>query len=152
MVLLRDVLTRFGVDTSFVKLSSLPSWEAAIRPQTRMLFLETPSNPTTEIADLKCLARLAHAHDALLVVDNCFCTPVLQRPLEHGADLVIHSATKYLDGQGRCVGGAVVGPKELLEQKVLFFPARRRTEHEPLQRLGFSKGPGDPVPAYAGAQ
>ncbi len=140
VVLLRDVLTRFGVDTSFVKLSSLPSWEAAIRPQTRMLFLETPSNPTTEIADLKCLARLAHAHDALLVVDNCFCTPVLQRPLEHGADLVIHSATKYLDGQGRCVGGAVVGPKELLEQKVLSFLRGAGPSMSPFNAWVFLKG------------
>ena len=109
-------LARFGIATTFVDPCDLEAWRLAIRPETRLLFVETPSNPLTELADIAALAELAHAHDALLAVDNCFCTPALQRPLQHGADLVIHSATKYLDGQGRCLGGAVVGNSELLEE------------------------------------
>ena len=106
-------LARFGIATTFVDPTDLEGWTRALRPETRLLFVETPSNPLTELADIAALARLAHDHGALLAVDNCFCTPVLQRPLEHGADLVIHSATKFLDGQGRCLGGAVVGSEAL---------------------------------------
>ncbi len=106
--LFTKILARFGVETTFVRLTDTAAWEAAMRPGTRMLFLETPSNPLGEIADVEGLAALAHRHGAWLVVDNCLCTPALQRPLALGADIVIHSATKYLDGQGRCVGGAVV--------------------------------------------
>jgi len=112
VVLFNNILTRFGVETSYVPLTDLSAWEAAIRPETKMLFLETPSNPVTEIADVRALADLAHAHGCQLVVDNCFCTPALQKPLMLGADIVIHSATKYLDGQGRCIGGAIVGTEE----------------------------------------
>jgi len=112
VVLFNNILTRFGVETSYVPLTDLSAWEAAIRPETQFLFLETPSNPITEIADIRALADLAHAHDCQLVVDNCFCTPALQKPLALGADIVIHSATKYLDGQGRCIGGAIVGTEE----------------------------------------
>ena len=115
------VLPRFGVETTFVSLTDYSAWEAAVTPRTRFLFLETPSNPLTEVADLEWLAGLAHANDCLLVVDNCFCTPALQRPLSLGADIVIHSATKYLDGQGRCVGGAVVGPEVLVGEEVFGF-------------------------------
>ncbi|MGM0450838.1 MAG: O-succinylhomoserine sulfhydrylase [Pseudomonadota bacterium] len=115
-VLLQKYMARFGVETTFVDLTSQAEWEAAICPETRMLFLETPSNPLGEIADLEALAALAHRNEALLVVDNCLCTPVLQQPFRHGADIVIHSATKYLDGQGRCVGGAVVGSNQLMEE------------------------------------
>lgn len=111
-------LARFGVETSFVPLTDYDAWEAACRPRTRLLFLETPSNPLTEVADIGRLADLAHARDAVLVVDNCFCTPALQRPLALGADIVVHSATKYLDGQGRCVGGAVVGDAERVGEAV----------------------------------
>ncbi len=111
-------LARFGVETSFVPLTDYAAWEAACRPRTRMLFLETPSNPLTEVADIRRLADLAQARDAALVVDNCFCTPALQRPLALGADIVVHSATKYLDGQGRCVGGAVVGDAERVGEAV----------------------------------
>lgn len=111
-------LSRFGIDTSFVEMTDLQSWAAAIRPQTRMLFVETPSNPLTEITDLRALAELAHDHGCLLVVDNCFCTPALQRPLALGADAVVHSATKYLDGQGRIVGGAVVGSANLIGEEL----------------------------------
>ncbi len=114
-------LPRFGVETSFVPLTDYDAWERAITGRTRILFLETPSNPLTEVADIRRLAELAHAHDCLLVVDNCFCTPALQRPLEYGADLVIHSATKYLDGQGRCVGGAVIGPADLVDEEIFGF-------------------------------
>ena len=119
--LLNNILPKFGLTTTFVELSDYNAWEEAIRPETRMLFLETPSNPLTELADIKKLADLAHAHDCLLVVDNCFCTPVLQQPFKLGADVVIHSATKYLDGQGRCVGGAVVGGEKLLEDVFAFL-------------------------------
>ena len=111
-------LPRFGIDTSFVVMTDLHDWEQAIRPQTRMLFVETPSNPLMEIVDLCLLAELAHDHGCLLVVDNCFCTPALQRPLDLGADVVVHSATKYLDGQGRIVGGAVVGDAKLVGEEL----------------------------------
>lgn len=114
VTLLNNILAKFAIQTTFVNLTDLDSWRAAIQPNTKLLFLETPSNPLTEIADIQALAELAHAHNCLLVVDNCFCTPVLQQPLSLGADIVIHSATKYLDGQGRCVGGAVVGPEKLV--------------------------------------
>ena len=112
------LLPRLGIDTSFVDLTDLEDWKRAIRNNTRLLFVETPSNPLMEIADIRALADLAHENSCLLVVDNCFCTPVLQRPLELGADLIVHSATKYLDGQGRIVGGAVIGPKPLVSEDV----------------------------------
>jgi O-succinylhomoserine sulfhydrylase len=114
-------MTRFGVSVDFVPLLATDQWRAALRPETRLLYLETPSNPLCEVADIRALAELAHAHNALLVVDNCFCTPALQRPLALGADIVIHSATKYLDGQGRCVGGAVVGARALMDEVVVFL-------------------------------
>lgn len=114
--LLSNILTRTGITTTFVSPTDPAEWEAAVRPETRLFFLETPSNPLTEIADIPALAAIAHAKGILLAVDNCFCTPVLQRPLELGADLVVHSATKYLDGQGRVLGGAVCGPKKLTEE------------------------------------
>ena len=108
------MMQRFGVDTTFVPATEVGAWEQAMRPNTRLLFLETPSNPLTEISDVAALADVAHRHGALLVVDNCFCSPALQRPLELGADIVMHSATKYLDGQGRVLGGAVLGRRELI--------------------------------------
>ena len=118
-----NLLSKFGLETTFVTPTDYEAWAAAIKPATKLLFLETPSNPLTEIADIARLADLAHDNGCLLVVDNCFCTPVLQQPLFFGADLVIHSATKFLDGQGRCVGGAVVGGNELLKNEV--FPVLR---------------------------
>lgn len=114
--LFEKYLPRFGINTSFVAQTDLDDWQRAIRANTRLLFVETPSNPLAEIADLRQLAELAHQYGCLLVVDNCFCTPALQRPLALGADLVVHSVTKYLDGQGRIVGGAVVGPESLIRE------------------------------------
>lgn len=109
---------KFGITTDFVNLTDPTAWEAAIKPNTRFLFLETPSNPMIEIADIQALADIAHRHGCLLIVDNCFCTPILQKPLLLGADLVIHSATKFIDGHGRCVGGAVVGNAELIDKDI----------------------------------
>ncbi|HVY05027.1 MAG TPA: O-succinylhomoserine sulfhydrylase [Burkholderiales bacterium] len=109
-----NILKRFGVETTFVSATDVAAWEGAIRPNTRLMFLETPSNPLTEISDVSALAKVARARGVLLVVDNCFCSPVLQKPLELGADIVIHSATKYLDGQGRVLGGAVLGRRDVI--------------------------------------
>lgn len=119
--LFNKILSRFGLETSFVPLTDYAAWERAIGPRTRMLYLETPSNPLTEVADVARLSELARKHDCLLVVDNCFCTPALQKPLSQGADIIIHSATKYLDGQGRCVGGAVVGDQQRVGEEVQAF-------------------------------
>jgi O-succinylhomoserine sulfhydrylase len=116
VMLFSNYFSKFGVETDFVDLVDTAAWEAAIKPNTRFLFLETPSNPLVEIADIKALADIAHAHDCLLIVDNCFCTPALQKPFELGADIVVHSATKYIDGQGRCVGGAVIASEEIIEK------------------------------------
>jgi O-succinylhomoserine sulfhydrylase len=118
VMMFNNYLAKFGVETTFVDLADMNQWQDAIKSNTRLLFLETPSNPLTVLADIKALATLAHDNDCLLVVDNCFCTPALQQPLALGADLVIHSATKYLDGQGRCVGGAVVGDTETVGKDV----------------------------------
>ena len=119
--LLGTIMPRFGVQASFVAPTEVEAWEAAIRPETKLFFLETPSNPLTELADIAALAEIAHARGILLMVDNCFCTPILQRPLDLGADLVVHSATKFLDGQGRVLGGAVCGPKKLTEEVLKFL-------------------------------
>jgi O-succinylhomoserine sulfhydrylase len=119
--LLGGILGRFGVETSFVSPTRTEEWERAVKPNTKLFFLETPSNPLTEISDIATLARIAKKAGALLAVDNVFCTPILQRPLELGADLVIHSATKHLDGQGRVLGGAVLGPKSLVMEHVFPF-------------------------------
>lgn len=138
--LFNTILPKFGVNTSFVAMTDYSAWEAAIRPETRLIFLESPSNPLTEIADIRRLAEMAHAHDCLLVVDNCFCTPALQQPISLGADLVIHSGTKYLDGQGRCVGGAVLGKRELLEQDVFGFLRTAGPTLSPFNAWVFLKG------------
>ena len=114
--LFEKYVAKFGVTISFVDLTDLNAWKAAIKPETKLLFVESPSNPLSEIADVRALADLAHEHDALLAIDNTFCTPVLQQPIKLGADLVVYSATKYLDGQGRALGGAVVGNDKLLEE------------------------------------
>jgi O-succinylhomoserine sulfhydrylase len=119
--LLNKYLAKFGVGVSFVAPTDYRAWEDAITPATRALFIETPSNPLCEVLDIERLARLAHDNDSLLIVDNCFCTPALQKPLEFGADIIIHSATKYLDGQGRCVGGVAVGRAEQMEEVLGFL-------------------------------
>lgn len=115
VALFEKYIAKFGVTVDFVDLTDLDAWMAAVRPETKLLFVESPSNPLSEVADIQALADLAHANGALLAIDNSFCTPILQQPLKFGADLVIYSATKYLDGQGRALGGAVVGNHTLLE-------------------------------------
>ena len=121
--LFTKILPRFGIEVDFVPVSDTRTWKNALSKKTRLLFLETPSNPLCEIGDIRALAELAHNADSLLVVDNVYCTPALQRPLEMGADVVVHSATKYLDGQGRCVGGALVTNSEKIYES--FFHALR---------------------------
>ncbi|AOZ49273.1 O-succinylhomoserine sulfhydrylase [Chromobacterium vaccinii] len=121
--LFANQLSKFGVATTFVDARDLSLWREALRPNTKLLFLETPSNPLTEVADIAAIADIAHAHGALLVVDNSFCSPALQQPLKLGADLVMHSATKFLDGHGRVMGGAVVGSDKLIEQIYLHVRA-----------------------------
>ena len=140
VLLFNNYLAKFGIETSYVSLTDYAAWEKAIKPNTKLLFLETPSNPLTEIADIARLAKIAHAKGCLLVVDNVFCTPVLQQPLKLGADLVIHSATKYLDGQGRCVGGAVIGNKELVGEKVYGFMRTCGPSLSPFNAWVFLKG------------
>ena len=140
ILLFNNYLGKFGVETSYVSLANYDAWEKAIKPNTKLLFLETPSNPLTEISDIARLAKLAHAKGHLLVVDNCFCTPALQLPIKLGADIVIHSATKYLDGQGRCVGGAVVGSKELVGEKVYGFMRTGGPALSPFNAWVFLKG------------
>jgi O-succinylhomoserine sulfhydrylase len=121
--LLQGEFGKFGVQTSFVSQTDVGAWRAAVQPNTRLLFAETPSNPLTEVCDIRALADVAHAHGALLAVDNCFCSPALQQPARLGADLIIHSGTKYLDGQGRVIAGAICGPESLINGK--FVPVMR---------------------------
>lgn len=117
--LLSDVMGKYGVESSFVSQTDLTQWQAAMRPNTRLLFAESPTNPLTEICDIAALADMAHRAGAWLAVDNCFCSPALQQPVRFGADFVIHSGTKYLDGQGRVIAGAVCGPEELIQGKLM---------------------------------
>ncbi|MBB5185759.1 O-succinylhomoserine sulfhydrylase [Zhongshania antarctica] len=138
-VLLTKFLGKVGIRTTFVDLVDPEAWQAAIGEDTRLLFLETPSNPLSEVADIRALADIAHKHNCLLVVDNCFCTPALQLPLALGADIVVHSATKYLDGQGRCVGGAVVGRREHMDE-VLAFIRTAGPSMSPFNAWVFLKG------------
>jgi O-succinylhomoserine sulfhydrylase len=113
--LFSNILKRWGLEVTFVSLTDLNEWEDAIQKNTKIFFVETPSNPLTEVTDIKALSKIAHQKDIKLVVDNCFCSPALQRPLLFGADIIIHSATKYIDGQGRCLGGAVLADKKTIE-------------------------------------
>ena len=121
--LIGSEFAKFGVQTTFVSQTQVAEWKAAMQPNTRLLFAETPTNPLTEVCDIKALAEIAHAGNALLVVDNCFATPILQRPLAMGADLIVHSGTKYLDGQGRVMAGALCGSKALIDD--VFGPVMR---------------------------
>lgn len=118
--LFNNILKRFNIETTFVSATEIAAWEAAVKPNTKLLFVETPSNPLTEISDVTALAAIAKKAGAWLAVDNCFCSPALQRPLDLGADLVIHSATKYLEGQGRVLGGAVLGKRDLVMEQGIF--------------------------------
>lgn len=138
--LFNNVLARFGLTTTYVDMTDVSAWGKAIQANTRLLFLETPSNPLAEIADIRALAKLAHRHGAWLCVDNCFLTPVLQQPLKLGADFVIHSATKYLDGQGRCVGGAVIGDAERVGKDVFGFMRTAGPCLSPFNAWVFLKG------------
>ncbi len=139
-VLFNKYLARFGIETTYVELSDLDAWRQALRPKTRMLFMETPSNPLLEIGDIAALADIAHGADAVLVVDNCLCTPALQRPLEFGADIVVHSATKYLDGQGRCIGGAVVGDRQRVGEDIFGVLRTAGPTMSPFNAWVFLKG------------
>ncbi|MGB5308783.1 MAG: O-succinylhomoserine sulfhydrylase [Arenicellales bacterium] len=121
IVLFNKILTKFGLDFTYVDSTDLAQWEGAINARTKMLFLETPSNPLCSISDIAAIAKIAHDNCALLVVDNTFCTPVLQQPLNLGADVVVHSSTKYIDGQGRTMGGAIVGDKKNVGEDVFSF-------------------------------
>ncbi|MFL5741214.1 MAG: trans-sulfuration enzyme family protein [Flavisolibacter sp.] len=116
-------LPRYGIEYSYVPVDSPEEWEKAIRPNTRMIFLETPTNPALDLIDLEWVGKLAKKHDLILNVDNCFATPVGQRPIDYGADLVVHSATKWIDGQGRTLGGVVVGKSTLIHDIYLFCRA-----------------------------
>ncbi|MHB1187495.1 O-succinylhomoserine sulfhydrylase [Thiobacillus sp.] len=113
--LFSNILGRFGIETTYVSPTDPAEWRAAVKPNTKLFFVESPSNPLTEVSDIRALADIAHEAGAWLAVDNCFCSPALQKPLELGADIIIHSATKYLDGQGRVLGGAVLGSQTLME-------------------------------------
>lgn len=141
-ILLSKVLADFGVNTTFVELTDLDQWRSAFTAETKMVFFETPTNPLTEIGDIAAISEIAHAYnpDIKVVVDNCFCTPILQRPLELGADVIMHSATKFIDGQGRCVGGAIVGDEEFVGEKVFGFMRTAGPSISPFNAWVFAKG------------
>jgi O-succinylhomoserine sulfhydrylase len=140
IALLNRYMTKFGVEVSYVRPDENDAWARAIKSNTRLFLLETPSNPLSVIADIRAIAEIAHARGVLLAVDNCFCTPALQKPLALGADIVIHSATKYLDGQGRCVGGAVVGDATLVGKEVFGFMRTAGPSMSPFNAWVFLKG------------
>ena len=119
--IVEDLLPRFGVETTLIDGRDLSAWEAAMRPNTRAVFFETPTNPVLELVDIEAVAKIAHKAGALVVIDNVFATPMLQRPIPLGADIVVYSATKHIDGQGRCLGGVVLGTKDFIEDKLHTF-------------------------------
>ncbi len=141
-VLLSSLLSNFGVEVTFVELTKLDEWRDALQSNTKMVFFETPTNPLMEVGDIAAISDVAHSHnpDIKVVVDNCFCTPILQQPLSLGADVVLHSATKFIDGQGRCVGGAVVGDAEFVGEKVLGFMRTAGPSMSPFNAWVFTKG------------
>ena len=134
-----NILKKWGLDVTYVSLTDLNEWQNAVKKNTKLFFVETPSNPLTEICDISALAELAHQSNSLLIVDNCFSTPAHQLPIQFGADVIIHSATKYLDGQGRCLGGAVLGKKDQMEQ-VANFLRSAGTSMSPFNAWVFFKG------------
>jgi O-succinylhomoserine sulfhydrylase len=140
VVLFDKYLKKLGISISYVDLADVDAWAVAMGPRTRLLFLESPSNPLLQLGDIAALAELAHRHGALLAVDNCLCTPALQRPIEHGADLVIHSATKYLDGHGRCLGGAVVGDRKRVGEEIFGVIRTAGPSMSPFNAWVFSSG------------
>ena len=141
-MLLSTLMTRFDIAVSFVDLTDLDEWRAAMQANTKMVFFETPTNPLAQIGDIGAISDIAHKHnsDIKVVVDNCFCTPILQRPLEFGADVVMHSATKFIDGQGRCIGGAIVGDQEFVGNELLAFMRTAGPSASPFNAWVFSKG------------
>ena len=138
--LLNNYFAKLGIATTYVDPCDLAAWEQGFKPNTKLVFVETPTNPLLETADIRALAKLSQKHHALLVVDNAFLTPVLQQPFKLGADIVIHSATKYLDGQGRCVGGAVIGDKERVGKDVFAFLRTAGPSMSPFNAWVFLKG------------
>jgi O-succinylhomoserine sulfhydrylase len=140
IALINRYLVKFGVEVTYVRPDDYDAWRRAIKANTRLFFLETPSNPLSVIADIRGIADIAHERGVLFVVDNCFCTPALQKPFELGADLVIHSATKYLDGQGRCVGGAVLGNAELVGKEIYGYLRTTGPSMSPFNAWVFLKG------------
>jgi len=138
-VLFTKYMQKFGVETTFVNPTNYDEWQSAVKDNTKLLFLETPSNPLSEVVDIRKLANIAHSRDCLLVVDNCFCTPALQQPLSLGADIVVHSATKFLDGQGRCMGGVVCGRHAEMDE-VLGFIRSTGPSMSPFNAWVFLKG------------
>lgn len=139
-ILFTNILSNFGIEFDFVELSDLAAWKKSLKPNTKLLFAETPSNPITEVVDIQALSEIAHQHNALLVIDNCFCTPALQKPLALGADIVIHSATKYIDGQGRCMGGAIVGDTEIIGEGIFAVLRSGGVTMSPFNAWVFTKG------------
>ena len=137
-----SVLSSFGINTTFVELVDLEKWQSALQDNTRMVFFETPANPVVQLGDIRAISDLAHAYNSEIkvVVDNCFCTPVLQQPLSLGADVVVHSATKFIDGQGRCVGGAVLGEQGFVGEQVFAFMRTAGPTISPFNAWVFSKG------------
>ncbi|GAB1387458.1 hypothetical protein MASR1M59_26060 [Melaminivora sp.] len=150
--LLGSEMARFGIETTFVSQTDVAAWQAAIRPNTRLLFAETPTNPLTDLCDIAALAELAHAHGALLAVDNSFSSPVLQRPAQLGADLVVYSGTKLLDGQGRVMAGAVCGSRALVEKVMAPFMRCAGLNLSPFNAWVVLEGAGDAGAARQGAK
>lgn len=140
--LLKSLMGNFGVQTTFVNLTDLDAWRDALQENTKMVFFETPANPLMEIGDIAAISEISHAYnpDIKVVVDNCFCTPILQQPLSLGADVVLHSATKFIDGQGRCIGGAVVGDAEFVGEKIVSFMRTAGPSMSPFNAWVFAKG------------
>ncbi len=141
--IVEDLLPRYGVTSTLVDGRDLAAWEAAVTPNTRAFFFESPTNPVLELVDIEGVAKIAKGCGALTVVDNVFATPLGQRPMALGADIVVYSATKHIDGQGRCLGGVVLGPAEFIDEKSAYFPQAYRPVAQPVQCLGDAQGARD---------